>query len=118
MSTIPPHYSDRYVGQRFNKALHIVQHLSPSSSFQPTKEQKLELYALYKQAAQGNVDTQRPGIFDVVGRAKWDAWKKLEGLNSLEAKHRYVEVLLRVAVEVCLFLIQCPRWKSFLKKSK
>ncbi|KAI7854557.1 acyl CoA binding protein-domain-containing protein [Circinella umbellata] len=99
MSTIPPHYSDHYVGQRFNKALHIVQHLSPSSSFQPTKEQKLELYALYKQAAQGNVDTQRPGIFDVVGRAKWDAWKKLEGLNILEAKHRYVEVLLRVAVE-------------------
>ncbi|KAI9320149.1 acyl CoA binding protein-domain-containing protein [Dichotomocladium elegans] len=101
MSTVPPHYSDRFVQKRFNKALYIVQRLSPSSSFQPSKEQKLELYALYKQAASGNINTQRPGIFDVVGRAKWDAWKKLEGLSSLEAKHRYVEALLRFAVEVC-----------------
>ncbi|KAI7876403.1 ACBP-domain-containing protein [Lichtheimia hyalospora FSU 10163] len=99
MSTVPPHYSDRFVNKRFHKALYIVQHLSPSSSFQPTKDQKLELYALYKQAVSGNVNTPRPGIFDVVGRAKWDAWNKLDGLTSLEAKHRYVEALLRVAVE-------------------
>ncbi|KAJ8659040.1 hypothetical protein O0I10_005078 [Lichtheimia ornata] len=99
MSTVPPHYSDRFVNKRFHKALYIVQHLSPSSSFQPTKDQKLELYALYKQAVSGNVNTQRPGIFDVVGRAKWDAWNKLHGITSLEAKHRYVEALLRVAVE-------------------
>jgi diazepam-binding inhibitor (GABA receptor modulating acyl-CoA-binding protein) len=32
---------------------------------------KKKLYALYKQVSQGNVDTQRPGLFDVVGRAKW-----------------------------------------------
>ncbi|KAL1927146.1 hypothetical protein VTP01DRAFT_5109 [Rhizomucor pusillus] len=99
MTTVPPHYSDRYVNQRYNKALHIVQHLPPSSTFQPTRDQKLELYALYKQASSGNVNTQRPGIFDVVGRAKWDAWKKLEGMSSLEAKHRYVEVLMRVSME-------------------
>ena len=33
-----------------------------------------------------------------------DAWNKLDGLTSLEAKHRYVEALLRVAVEVKLSL--------------
>lgn len=30
-----------------------------------------QLYAYYKQVSQGDIDTQRPGIFDVVGRAKW-----------------------------------------------
>ncbi|CAO3622751.1 unnamed protein product [Cunninghamella blakesleeana] len=92
MSTIPAHYSERYISQRYNKALHIVQNLPASSSFQPSREQKLEV-------SHGNIDTQRPGIFDVVGRAKWDAWKKLEGLTPIEAKHRYVEILLSVCAE-------------------
>ncbi|ORZ22552.1 acyl CoA binding protein-domain-containing protein [Absidia repens] len=97
-SAIPPHYSNRYVQQRYNKALQIVQHL-PSSSFQPTKEQKLQLYAFYKQVSIGNVNTARPGLFDMVGRAKWDAWKKLEGFNKLEAQHCYVDILLQAVSE-------------------
>ncbi|CAO3587915.1 unnamed protein product [Absidia cylindrospora] len=99
MSSIPSHYSERYVNQRYNKALHIVQHLPASSSFQPNKDEKLQLYSLYKQVSHGDIDTQRPGIFDVVGRAKWDAWKKLKGLSSLEAKHRYVDTLLKICAE-------------------
>ncbi|KAI9334851.1 acyl CoA binding protein-domain-containing protein [Pilaira anomala] len=99
MANIPPHYTDRFILQRYNKALHIVQNLPASSNFQPTKSQKLELYSLYKQVSQGDINTQRPGLFDVVGRAKWDAWKKLEGLTVLEARHIYVESLLRVAAE-------------------
>ncbi|KAI7904600.1 acyl CoA binding protein-domain-containing protein [Cokeromyces recurvatus] len=99
MTNIPPHYSDHFITQRYNKALYFVQHLHASSSFQPTKNQKLELYALYKQVSEGNISTQRPGLFDVVGRAKWDAWKKLEGLSQLEARHLYVEALLRIATE-------------------
>ncbi|KAI7866241.1 acyl CoA binding protein-domain-containing protein [Spinellus fusiger] len=99
MSSIPPHYSDTHVHQRYSRALSIVQQLPASSSFQPTKEQKLELYALYKQVSNGNVSTHRPGIFDLVGRAKWDAWKSLEGMNRLEAKHCYVETLLKSAAE-------------------
>ncbi|SAM07370.1 hypothetical protein [Absidia glauca] len=97
-STIPSHYSNRHVQQRYNKALQIVQHLSVSS-FQPTKDQKLQLYAFYKQVSIGNVNTSRPGLFDMVGRAKWDAWKKLEGISKLEAQHQYVETLLLAASE-------------------
>ncbi|EPB83888.1 hypothetical protein HMPREF1544_09342 [Mucor circinelloides 1006PhL] len=99
MSFIPTHYSNRYINQRYNKALYIVQHLPSSSNVQPTKDQKLELYALYKQVSHGDIDTQRPGIFDVVGRAKWDAWKKFQGTSEMEAKHRYVETLLQAAKE-------------------
>ncbi|KAG0764980.1 hypothetical protein G6F33_002109 [Rhizopus arrhizus] len=90
---------NRFILQRYNKALHFVQNLPASSNFQPTKNQKLELYALYKQVSEGNINTQRPGLFDVVGRAKWDAWKKLEGMTRLEAMHLYVESLLRVSTE-------------------
>ncbi|CDH59054.1 predicted protein [Lichtheimia corymbifera JMRC:FSU:9682] len=98
--TVPPsHYSERYINQRYNKALQIVQHLPATSSFQPTREEKLQLYAYYKQVTHGDIDTARPGIFDMVGRAKWDAWKKLEGMERLEAKHRYTETLLRSATE-------------------
>ncbi|CAO3694914.1 unnamed protein product [Rhizopus microsporus] len=99
MSHIPPHYTDRFIQQRYKKALYFVQNLPASSNFQPTKNQKLELYALYKQVSEGDINTQRPGLFDVVGRAKWDAWKKLEGMSKLEAMHCYVEALLRVATE-------------------
>ncbi|SAM08997.1 hypothetical protein [Absidia glauca] len=99
MSAIPPHYSERFVNQRYSKALHIVQNLPASSSFQPNKDEKLQLYSLYKQVSHGDIDTQRPGIFDVVGRAKWDAWKKLQGLSTLEAKHQYVDTLLKVCTE-------------------
>lgn len=43
MANIPPHYTDRFILQRYNKALHIVQNLPASSNFQPTKSQKLEV---------------------------------------------------------------------------
>lgn len=42
--TVPPsHYSERYINQRYNKALQIVQHLPATSSFQPTREEKLQV---------------------------------------------------------------------------
>ncbi|RVW93712.1 Acyl-CoA-binding protein [Vitis vinifera] len=44
-----------------------------------TNENKLILYGLYKQATVGNVNTSRPGIFNLRERAKWDAWKAVEG---------------------------------------
>lgn len=43
MANIPPHYTDRFIIQRYNKALHFVQNLPATSSFQPTKNQKLEV---------------------------------------------------------------------------
>nr|XP_011460574.1 PREDICTED: acyl-CoA-binding protein-like isoform X1 [Fragaria vesca subsp. vesca] len=40
---------------------------------------KLVLYGLYKQATVGSVSTNRPGFFSPTERAKWDAWKAVEG---------------------------------------
>lgn len=54
------------------------------------------MYSLYKQATCGNVQGQRPGMWDMLGRAKWDAWAKHKDLDPLQAKWLYVEALLKV----------------------
>jgi diazepam-binding inhibitor (GABA receptor modulator, acyl-CoA-binding protein) len=40
----------------------------------PTTDDLLELYALYKQVTSGDVSGSRPGMLDLKGRAKFDAW--------------------------------------------
>ncbi|CAM6104640.1 unnamed protein product [Calypogeia fissa] len=55
-----------------------------------TDESKLIFYGLFKQATVGNVNTSRPGMFDFKGKAKWDAWKKVEGKSKEEAQQDYV----------------------------
>lgn len=54
------------------------------------------MYSLYKQATVGNVQGARPGMWDMLGRAKWDAWAKHKELDSYEAKWLYVDALLKV----------------------
>ncbi|KAF6138729.1 hypothetical protein GIB67_040861 [Kingdonia uniflora] len=55
-----------------------------------TNEDMLILYALYKQATVGAVNTGRPGIFSLKERAKWDAWKAVEGKSQEEAMSDYI----------------------------
>jgi acyl-CoA-binding protein len=53
----------------------------------------LKIYALYKQASEGDVTDKRPGFTDMVGRAKWDAWNELKGQTADEAKQAYVDLI-------------------------
>ncbi|XP_074564279.1 acyl-CoA-binding protein [Curcuma longa] len=55
-----------------------------------TNENKLILYGLFKQATVGPVNTSRPGIFNLRDRAKWDAWKAVEGKSKEEAMTDYI----------------------------
>ncbi|KAF3782606.1 Acyl-CoA-binding protein [Nymphaea thermarum] len=55
-----------------------------------TDQSKLILYGLYKQATVGPVNTSRPGIFNLRDRAKWDAWKAVEGKSKEEAMADYI----------------------------
>ncbi|NLR94236.1 MULTISPECIES: acyl-CoA-binding protein [Flammeovirga] len=59
-------------------------------SERPSNDDLLKLYALFKQATEGDVNTERPGGFDFKGNAKWDAWKKIEGTSAEEAESQYV----------------------------
>jgi acyl-CoA-binding protein len=53
----------------------------------------LKIYALYKQASQGDASGERPGFTDMVGRAKFDAWDALKGTSQEEAMRQYVELI-------------------------
>jgi acyl-CoA-binding protein len=68
---------------------------SKSLPAQPN-EVLLELYGLYKQATEGDVRGSRPGMLDVRGRAKYDAWAKREGMSADEAKQAYVALVERL----------------------
>lgn len=62
----------------------------------PDDRTMLELYALYKQGSSGDVSGPKPGFFDFVGTAKYEAWEKLEGLAPEEAQARYVELVRKL----------------------
>ena len=53
----------------------------------------LQIYSLYKQATEGDVEGKRPGFTDMVGRAKWDAWNGIKGKSNDEAMKEYVELI-------------------------
>ena len=57
----------------------------------------LELYGLYKQAAEGDVSGERPGMFDFKGAAKYDAWESRRGMTKDEAKQAYIDLVDRLA---------------------
>src|SRR5262249_32594887 len=59
----------------------------------PDNQTLLQIYALYKQATQGNATGQRPGFTDLVGQVKWDAWKAVEGKPANEAMQAYVDLI-------------------------
>jgi acyl-CoA-binding protein len=59
----------------------------------PDNQTMLKLYALYKQATEGDVDGKRPGFTDMVGRAKWDAWNGLKGQTPDAAMQDYIDLV-------------------------
>ena len=57
----------------------------------PDNVAMLKLYGMYKQATKGDCTGARPGMLDFVGRAKYDAWKALEGNSQDDAKQQYID---------------------------
>ena len=57
----------------------------------PDNATLLKLYSYYKQGTEGDVKGDRPGGFDFVGAAKYDAWAKLKGLSRDEAMQNYIK---------------------------
>jgi len=59
----------------------------------PDNDTLLKLYALYKQATQGDASGERPGGFDFVRRAKFDAWSAVKGTSAEAAMQQYVDLV-------------------------
>lgn len=66
---------------------------SKSLTERPSNDVLLQLYALFKQATEGDVNTDRPGGFDFKNIAKWDAWKSKQGKSKDEAREEYVQLV-------------------------
>ena len=62
-------------------------------SERPDNDTMLRLYALYKQGSEGDVSGPKPGFFDFVGTAKYEAWEKLAGMKQEEAMKTYVALV-------------------------
>jgi acyl-CoA-binding protein len=77
------------LNEQFEKAAVAVKSLSE----RPDDNTMLQLYALYKQGASGDVEGPKPGFFDFVGTAKYEAWEKLKGMSSEDACKQYVELV-------------------------
>lgn len=56
-------------------------------------DKKLKLYALYKQATNGPCSDEKPSMFNVVDKAKWQAWKALGDQSSDDAKKDYISIV-------------------------
>ena len=62
----------------------------------PSNEELLDLYALYKQATEGDVSGERPGGFDFKAIAKFDAWAGKKGHSKEQASQNYIALVDRL----------------------
>jgi acyl-CoA-binding protein len=78
--------------KKFDKAAADSKNLTK----RPSDEDMLRMYALFKQATVGDASGDRPGAFDFVARAKYDAWAKLRGTDKDKAMKSYVDLVERL----------------------
>jgi diazepam-binding inhibitor (GABA receptor modulator, acyl-CoA-binding protein) len=80
---------------RFAKAQSDVNSLAQ----RPDNKTTLKLYALYKQATQGDVAGEPPNGFDLVRGAKFDAWSKIRGTSARDAMQQYVDLVASLGIK-------------------
>jgi acyl-CoA-binding protein len=66
----------------------------------PSNEDLLQMYALFKQATDGDVSGERPGGFDFKAIAKYNAWEEKKGINKEQAMQEYVNLVERLKKEL------------------
>jgi diazepam-binding inhibitor (GABA receptor modulator, acyl-CoA-binding protein) len=67
---------------------------SKSLSERPSNDTLLQLYSLYKQATEGDVNGDPPSNpFDFVNKAKYEAWVGLKGKTKEVAMQEYADLV-------------------------
>lgn len=79
----------RFASQDMENAKKRVSQLTED----PGNEVKLKMYALFKQATEGKCSAPKPGVFDFVGQAKWNAWNNLGDISKDEAEKEYISLV-------------------------
>lgn len=75
--------------EQFEEASKQVQTLKE----RPSNDVLLNLYSLHKQASVGDVHGDKPGMFDFVAAAKYNAWTSKKGLTREQAMQQYVDLV-------------------------
>lgn len=76
--------------EQFEKAVADSKNLASK----PDNETLLQLYSLYKQSTEGDVNTEAPtNPFDFVGKAKYEAWELQKGKTKETAMGEYVALV-------------------------
>ncbi len=76
---------------------HSAQAKSKEFTKRPSNEELLDIYALFKQATEGDASGERPGGFDFKAIAKFDAWTSRKGTSREDAMQAYVDLVKRLA---------------------
>lgn len=82
--------------QRFNAAVNVIRGLPKSGSYQPSNGMMLRFYSYFKQATLGPCTQSKPPFWDIVGRAKYDAYKRLGNMSKDRAMELYVDELKNI----------------------
>ena len=73
--------------EKFTTSSKIILNLKKT----PSTDEKLSLYKYFKQATCGDVNTTKPGVFDVTANAKWKAWRSVKGTSKEDAEKLYID---------------------------
>ena len=77
------------INSRFEQAAKAAKALPE----RPDNDTLLQLYALYKQGSSGDVSGDKPGFFDFVAIAKYEARERLQGLSEDDARQQYIDLV-------------------------
>lgn len=82
--------------QRFNAAVNVIRGLPKSGSYHPSNDMMLRFYSYFKQATLGPCTQKRPPFWDIVGRAKYESYKRLGSMPKDRAMELYVDELKKI----------------------
>lgn len=86
--------------EKFNAAVNVIKNLPKDGPYQPSNEMMLRFYSYYKQATEGPCQQPKPAFWEVIKKAKWDAWKKLGSMSKEDAMNNYIEDLKKVTLQI------------------
>lgn len=87
-------------------------------AYQPSNELMLRFYSYYKQATEGPCSNPKPAFWEVVKKAKWDAWTRLGNMSRTEAMNNYVDELKKVKQNSLTLLTVFFSFSLFFKREK
>ena len=89
-------YQKGYSHGRPGNSIRTSNRRSKELDDRPYNQTLLQLYELCKQATVGDVVGKRPGLTNMVGRAKYKAWKEMKGISSEDAMQVYIKLVTKL----------------------